>query len=186
MFERQSIQSQYDLALDRLQNMQVRASVSGRFLVEGSTDLQGRYLAANAVAGYVVPGDNRTIRLALEQEDFAWIKDKTVDVEVLLDGAESSMQSFNSRITRQTPKASHQVATAALTTLGGGNLPAEMLDNTVSVQDPVFDLELAWPDSAERQAIGSRVRVRFDHGSATLLDRITVFVRHLMLERGSA
>lgn len=186
MFERKSIQSAYDLAADRLQKMQVRANVSGRFLVEGSTDLEGRYLAANAVAGYIVPGDDRTVRLALEQQDFVWLGDKEVKVDILLDGARSTLHTFSSRITRQTPKASHEVATAALTTLGGGDLPAEALEQGVRVKDPVFDLELAWPENAEQQAIGSRVRVRFDHGSATLLDRMTVFIRHLLLERESA
>ncbi|MGQ7847577.1 hypothetical protein ACUNV4_24005 [Granulosicoccus sp. 3-233] len=186
VFERRSIQTAYDLAVDRLQQMQVRAGVAGRFLVEGSVELEGRYLAANAVAGYVVPGDNRTIRLALEQEDHVWLRDNTVKVDVLLDGADSSRQAYSSRITRQTPKASHRVATAALTTLGGGDLPAEALEEGVRVQDAVFDLELAWPENASSQAIGSRVRVRFDHGSATLLNRLNVFIRQLWLERESA
>lgn len=186
MFERRSINSRYQLASSRLEQMQVRARVSGQFLVEGGTDLEGRFLAANSVAGYVVPGDNRTIRLALKQEDFVWLSGDEAVVGVLLDGDSTDRQSFSSHITRTTPKASHRVPTAALTTLGGGELPAEESASGVELRDPVFDLELAWPEDAQSRAIGSRVQVRFDHGSATLLDRLTVFVRHLLLERESA
>ncbi len=186
VLERGSVQSAHDLAQSHLQQLQVRAGVTGRFLVEGDADLQGRYLAANAVAGYVVPEDRRTIRLALEEEDIVWFQDNQPGVEILLDRASSPRQVYSTAITRQTPRASGQVATAALTTLGGGRLPARALEHGVEVQEPVFDLELAWPEAADSQSIGSRVQVRFDHGSATLLERLRVLVRHVWQERQSA
>lgn len=185
LFERRSLQSRLDLAHDKWLQMQVRANVSGQFLVEGSTDLEGRFLAANSIAGYVVPAGNRTIRLALEQEDIVWMKGAETAVEILMNNGGTGLRSYPGQLTRQTPRATHRVATAALTTLGGGDLPADMADGSVLVKDPVFDIELAWPEQAIPQAIGSRVQVRFDHGSATLLRRADILFRQLLMDRES-
>ncbi|ASJ70946.1 hypothetical protein [Granulosicoccus antarcticus] len=184
--ERTSIQSSYELALNRLSLRQVVAASTGQFLVEGRTDLQGRYLQANSVAGFVVPRDSRTIRLALTQAEASWMDRVEQKIEVQFDNGLASRQVFASRITRKTPQASQQVASAALTTLGGGKLPAETGQDDVMVREPVFDIELAWPDTAIGQAIGTRVKVRFDQGSATLLERFMVFARHVLITRQTA
>ncbi len=186
MSQRNSILSRYELARKRLSLREVVARSAGQFLVEGSADLQGRYLQANTVAGFVVPADRRTIRLAMTQAEASWMDRGDQTIEVLVHGDQTSRQIFTSRITRRTPKASHQIATPALTTLGGGTLPAEQGDNEVLVKEAIFDIELAWPDTAASQAIGTRVKVRFDQGAATLLERILIFARHVLITRDTA
>lgn len=186
MSERDSISSRYELAQKKLSQREVVARSAGQFLVEGSHDLQGRYLQPNTVAGFVVPGDRRTIRLAMTQAEASWMDRGGQTIQVMVHGDDSSRQTFTSSITRRTPKASHQIATPALTTLGGGSLPAEQGDSEVLVKEPIFDIELAWPDSAVSQAIGTRVKVRFDQGAATLLERLLVFSRNLLITRDTA
>ena len=186
MSERNAILSRYELARKKLSLREVVARSAGQFLVEGSTDLQGRYLQANTVAGFVVPFDRRTIRVAMTQAEASWMDRGEQTIEVLVHGDDTSRQIFTSTITRRTPKASHQIAMPALTTLGGGSLPAEQGDNEVLVKEPVFDVELAWPDTAVSQAIGTRVKIRFDQGAATLLERLLVFARHVMITRETA
>lgn len=184
-FERAALQSKLELARERHEQMQVSARLTGRFLVDGSHDLPGRFLPANTVAGYVVPEKQRTIRLALTEADLVWLESGQSRVQVLARQA-GQVQSFDSEVTRQRPGATRQLPTAALTTLGGGRLVAEQSDQGVLLRDPVFDIELAWPEQAGDQAIGSLVRVRFDHGAATLLKRLQVTLQQQLLNRSSS
>jgi putative peptide zinc metalloprotease protein len=65
---------------------------------------------------------------------------------------------------RTVPAATRQLPSAALGTVGGGQIATDPTDRggTATIES-LFELELALPEDAPRDFLGSRVEVRFTH-----------------------
>jgi len=181
--QRETVQSRYKLARQRLDGMHVVARNAGQFLTKEYATLEGRFLPANSVAGYVVPGNQRTIRVALTEADIGGMDLSQPDVTILLPTLPAAEQVSVSQIARQTPKASRRAAAPALTTLGGGKLPATSIDGEVMLDQPVFDIELSLRAAGGAHLIGSRVKVRFEQEANTLARRFTEFAMRSLPSR---
>lgn len=143
------------------QSLNPLALTEGRFLIDGTTDLPGRFLAAGSVAGFVVPEHQRTVRLALRQDQIGWLDDdEDPSLEIRLSDPSLDRGSWPTEIRRRTPQATVRLPSAALTSAGGGMLKASSSGDGREVIAPVFDLELLWPDGAPVQPVGARVLVR--------------------------
>ena len=144
------------------------AATDGRFDVEGTAALAGRAFARGEVAGYVVPPDARTVRVALDEREAGRVEASVLAVEL----REVAGEVHPSRIVRRAPRPTPTVPSAALGSAGGGRHPADPDGDGRRLLAPVFDLELEWPAGAVAAAVGSRVDVRFVHAPAPLAGRL--------------
>lgn len=163
-----------------------QASLSGRFDTIGTHQMEGRALARGDVIGYVVPPDQRTIRVALSEHVAARVTSDLKRVELWISQNPEGSKIHSTRVISRTPRASRRVLSAALSTVGGGEHQADPQGNGLQVMRPVFDVELAWPDSAEIAPVGAHVYVRFVHTPMPLGVRLANVVRRAFGERDSA
>ena len=136
---------------------------AGRFIMPNAVDLPGRFVNKGQLVGYVVEGDELTVRVALTQDDIAMVRQNTRGVEVMMAGWDA--RPVAARIRREVPGASAQLPTAALGSAGGGAIAVDPRDkNGVTTLKQVFQLELSLPAEVRSEYLGARVYVRFDHG----------------------
>ena len=154
------------------------ATLDGRFDVPGTSALEGRALARGDVAGYVVPRAGRTVRVALEEARIAAVDEALERVEVRVPGATGEGASAHpSAVVRRVPRASYELASAALGDAGGGRHRSDPAGDGRRLLEPVFDLELAWPAAAAAAPVGSAVEVRFVHAPTPLGPRLADALR---------
>ena len=181
--ERLALVDQLSLAQQRLSSMHVTAPASGEFVLDGTAVLQGRFIPANTIAAYIVPAHERTIRLALTQLQAARIDRDRAHIEVYARSAGGQARQLSTRIAQMTPKATKELSVLALTTLGGGRLRAEPLDDGGVLEQAMFDVELEWPANMPAQHIGSRLSVRIEHTALPFGRRIADQLRQLWQTR---
>ena len=87
-------------------------------------------------------------------------------------------------IRREVPAASQELPSSALGVQGGGQIVIDPQDagGTTSFQK-LFEFELEFPAASDVAHVGSRVFVRFDHGTETLASRWYRGFRLLFLNR---
>ena len=159
------------------------AAVDGRFDIVGTRALEGRALERGEIAGYVVTPRERTVRVAVDEHDIARVDAPAGRVEIRLAG---ESETYRSVVLERTPRATYEVPSAALGTAGGGTHPSDPAGDGRRLLEPVFDLELAWPERAGTQAIGSHVDVRFVHAPTPLGTRLHESLRRAFAGRGRA
>lgn len=185
--ELRTLEARHARARQQQQDQVVLAQSAGSFTVAGGKALAGRHLEQGAVAAYLVPARERTVRVALEQSDVGNLADGVERIEILFSSRADNPSPLATRIVRQTPQASVKVPSPALTTRGGGNLVADMADATGhTAVEPVFDVQLAWPTAAPDVHVGGHVDVKFIHPPAPLAKRLASGVRRAFLKRMDA
>ncbi len=166
-----------------IEKQRLKSQTGGRFLIQGQQQLLGKYFAQGSIVGYVVPEKERTIRVALHQQEIKLVDRLVQPIEVFMLQHVGTSQGFNSHVVQQTPKPSRNVVSPALTTLGGGRLAATRNDQGILLDRPAFDVELNWPESAPETAVGGRVKVKFVHQATPLIHRLVDRVRDALIER---
>ncbi|MFK7860812.1 MAG: hypothetical protein AB8B64_18490 [Granulosicoccus sp.] len=161
------------------------AALDGRFDTLGTLSLKGRVFARGEIVGYVVPPDQRTVRVALKEKVAGMLDGDLRRVELRVGFGKNGSQIHHSEILVRTPRASREVPSAALSTIGGGEHRADPMGNGKQVLEPVFDVELAWPEGALVAPVGSHVDVRFVHAPTPLGGRMVDAFRRVFNERSS-
>ena len=162
------------------------AALDGRFDVPGTHDLTGRVLQRGDVAAYVVPDHQRTIRVAIGERAAGRVDESLRTVELRLAHAAyggDGSRVHRTRILSRTPRPARELASAALGQAGGGEHANDPTGNDRQVLDPLFDLELAWPEGVAALPIGAHVSVRFVHAPVPLGARIADRLRRAVGER---
>lgn len=149
---------------ERQADLVFRSPANGRFIVPNADDLAGRFVSKGQLIGYVVePRENLVVRVALEQDDIAIVRQVTESVEVMLAGWGS--RPVPAKIRREVPGASQQLPTAALGSAGGGSITVDPRDQKgLTALRQIFQLELILPAEVRTEYLGLRVFVRFNHG----------------------
>jgi len=75
------------------------------------------------------------------------------------------------------------VASAALSSYGGGEHAADKNGDGRLVEEAVFDVELQWPDEAGFAAVGSHVDVRLVFSPTPLSVRLSTTLRQAIADR---
>lgn len=163
-----------------------RAKLDGLFDVVDTTALQGRSLARGDVVGYVIPPVARTVRMAIDERWIARFDDDLESVQLRVDGANGRAIVHDTTVLRRTPKATRVVASAALSTSGGGLHAADPNGDGRLLKEAVFDVELAWPEAAVSAAVGSHVGVRLVYASTPLLERLSTTLRLAITSRAAS
>ncbi len=171
-----------DIALGRRRQaaLTVRAEKSGLFIVPEATDLPGRYATEGQVLGYIVAPGDPVVRVVIGQDDVDLVRRHTRAVSVRR--VETADRVVAARIIREVPLARAELPSLALGTAGGGDIVLDPQSPERALES-LFHFEVALADTAERTFIGSRVYVRFEHGTRPLALRLARTLRQLFLSQ---
>jgi putative peptide zinc metalloprotease protein len=149
-------------ASERLQRLELRAQTAGVLVMPRQGDWAGAYVRqGQALAHVLEPGDIR-VRAAVAQTDAHLVRHGVRGVQVRL--TEEAFASHHAQLALDTPAATRQLPSAALTDVGGGPYASDPdVKEGTQAQEPVFlfDLKL---DQVTQVRVGARAWVRFDHG----------------------
>lgn len=176
---------QLQVARERQQQLTVIAEDNGTIITPERQDLIGRFFKKGELLGYVLNKDQLLIRAVVSQDDIDLVRSSLRDVELIF--AENNNHVFKSTVLREFPDAVDELPTAALTSAGGGQLPADPQDkNGRKIFDRVFMIDIKLPDHSPVTTVGSRVYVRFDHHKEPLVHQWYRRLRQLFLRHFNA
>lgn len=168
---------------ERLEQRVVRARVDGLFDVVGTSMLEGRTAARGDVVGYVIPPSERTVRMAIDERWIARFTNELQSIALRVGAAGGESHVHETTVLQRTPKATRVVASAALSTRGGGLYAADETGDGRLLKEAVFDVELDWPEEAGAAAVGSHVDVRLVYAASPLSDRLRTSLQQAFAQR---
>ncbi|MFK7892243.1 MAG: hypothetical protein AB8B63_15605 [Granulosicoccus sp.] len=172
-----------DDSRERMSERTLVARLNGLFDVVDTAALTGRSLARGDVVGYVIPPVKRTVRVAIDEKWISQFDNELESLQLRVVGAGGRASVYRTVVIRRTPKATHQVTSAALSSYGGGIHQADPSGNGRLLKDAVFDVELQWPEAAGAAAVGSHVGVRLVYSPTPLLARLSTTLRQAIADR---
>lgn len=172
------------LALNRqrLEDLIIRSPVSGKFILPNAQDLPQTYLKKGQPFGYVADLRAPAVRVIVTQDVIDLVRQRTERVEIRFPNHVWDV--YPASVERETPAASGQLPSLALSTVGGGRIALDpgSPEGAKALQN-LFQLELRIDSPVTVSAIGGRVHVRFDHGWEPLGWRVYRSVRQVFLKR---
>jgi putative peptide zinc metalloprotease protein len=178
--ELQVVQADLERTREQAASLLLRSPAEGVFMVDLPDDLPGRFVRRGDLLGYVADLGEPTVRVAVPQADIGLVKHQTRSVSVRL--AEQLVSPVAATVIRQIPAAVERLPSAALGPMGGGPFAVDPEDSSgTRAMEGVFEVELALPVPVER--LGTRVYVRFDHGSEPLARQWYRRLRQLFLRK---
>ncbi len=187
--ERGLKQSELDTATRTLEKAEaklagtvLRSMSRGELYIPNLENLSGSYFKQGDLVGYLLDPDNLSIRVMLSQERVALLGDRLNEVYLLLEHS-PDVRSI-SQVKRRMPAATRRLVSPALSMEGGGELALDVSEgNTTRLAQPAFEVEVALPMELRNSRVGDAVRVRFDHGAASLAELIAREVQLLLLSQ---
>lgn len=160
----------------------VRANANGVLAASKYQDLPGRFLHRGDLIGFVLDRSKFIVRVPIAQEDADLVRNDTM--EVRLRAADDPLQTVPSRLLREFPRAVNDLPSAALSSAGGGQIPADPRDRSgKKTIDEVFLFDVALDPVSTADRVGSHVYVRFQHRSEPLAEQAYQRARQLLLSR---
>ncbi|GGO87567.1 hypothetical protein GCM10011348_41060 [Marinobacterium nitratireducens] len=151
----------------RMDAMDILSPADGRFVVPRALDLQGRFVRQGETLGYVVEPVPMRVRVAVPERDADLVASRSGEIQVRL--ADRPASSLRAEMTRQIPGGSDRLPSPVLGKVGGGRLETDPRDpDGTRTFSRIFQYELVLPSEVPRSPAGTRVYVRFDHGSTPL------------------
>ena len=116
----------------------------------------------------------------ISQEEIDLLRERRGRVDVRF--ADETERVYEAVVIRETPMATQELPSSALTTQGGGRVALDPTDpNGQKAFDRWFQVELDVPHRDTRASAGGRVYVRFKHGYEPLSSRWGRSLRRLFL-----
>lgn len=176
---RKVAQSRLDSAENRLRSMhertekeQIRAATDGVLFFPDNRILYGQHFDSADIVAYVIPYNDRSIKLAIPESQIYYVRSHLVKVSLLLPSTTSFHLEHSSKLSQLSPTATTAVVNEALTDAGGGELQTSNEGGELRYREPVFTAVVAWPDEAKPLAIGTRVQVRLIFKSKPIAGRV--------------
>jgi putative peptide zinc metalloprotease protein len=165
----------------QIADLVVRSPRAGVLVLPDEPDLPGRFLRKGTLVGFVLDeADALTLRLAVNQDDVARVRDTLRRVEVVPAGW--TVEPIPARLVRETPGGTLRLPTAALGTQGGGAIPVDPRDpDGLATLERYFEFELHLPPGTAEAFIGRRATVKLDHGFRPLGLQLWTALRQLFL-----
>ncbi len=180
--ELKTVEASLTRARERFDDLVVRSSSDGIFVVPKAQDLVGRFVRHGEPVAYVVAFDDITARVVVPQADVALVRRESTSVEVRL--ADEVATALPATILREVPAASDRLPSAALGSTGGGQFQVDPQDEQgTRTLDPIFQFDLSLPPDTVIGNAGGRVYVRFDHGTEPLAQQWYRSLRQLYLRQ---
>jgi putative peptide zinc metalloprotease protein len=180
--EMEHVKGQLEDARRRADELMIRSSTGGFFLIPMAQDLPGRFVRRGELLGYVLDRSTITARVVVSQSDVDFVRQRTLGVAIRF--PEKLIKTVPVVIKREVPAATDQLPSRVLSQQGGGGIaidPRDMLGVKAFQKLFLFDIEL--PDLGGLYNVGGRVYVRFDHGWEPLIWRWYRSIRQLFLRR---
>jgi putative peptide zinc metalloprotease protein len=157
----------------------VAAQGPGRFLLPNASSLQGSFLKQGDLVGYLISGNVPEVRVVVPQSEVDLVRSRTAGVELRY--ASDLARSVQARIAREVPAAQFDLPSLALSIEGGGSIAMDGTGDARRSLEGLFVFDIAPARAAGQLLIGSRVYVRFDHGSEPIAWRLLRGARQLFL-----
>jgi putative peptide zinc metalloprotease protein len=168
---------------ERLAQLNVSVTVSGRFEVDRPADLPGRFVREGDELGTLAGAGPVHVRVALDQDEAARLRGGVQTVALRL--AEAPGRVLAGRLLREAPAAVDTLPGAALGERFGGTIPVDPADEQGTKPTRptyVVDIALDAPiDPPPRP--GGRAWVRLDHGNASLAEQAARWLRQTVRGR---
>jgi len=180
--ELKSVQASLARARERIDDLIVRSTSDGVFIVPQAQDLPGRFVHHGDPVAYVVNFNEITARVVVPQADVGHVRLNTKKVEVRF--ADNVGTALPAAILREVPAAGDRLPSAALGSVGGGSFQVDPQDEQgTRTLDRVFQFDLSLPPGTKIDNAGGRVYVRFDHGTEPLAQQWYRSLRQLFLRQ---
>ena len=170
-------------AQERLDDLTVRAQTPGVLVVPRAEDLEGKWIKQGELMAYVVDYPLDRIRAVISQDRSSLVQQRIESIQIRL--TDRLNQVFPAVFEREVPAASHQLPSAALGMNGGGEIPVDPEDRKgTKAFESLFQVELRIEaDDYPWHYLGSRVQIRFCHGSEPLARQWYRRVRQVFLKQ---
>jgi putative peptide zinc metalloprotease protein len=170
---------------ERLGRLEVRAAADGRFEVVRPSDLPGRFVREGDPIGVIVGSAPAHVRVALDQDAAARLRDGVRGVELRLE--EAPGRPLPGRLLRQAPAAVDALPGAALGERFGGPIPVDPADEDgLKPAHPTYVVDVSIDGTLEpAPRPGGRAWVRIDHGHASLAGQTWRWLRQTVRGRFS-
>jgi putative peptide zinc metalloprotease protein len=180
--EMKHVKGQLEDARRRVDDLTIRSSTEGLFLIPMVQDLPGRFVQRGELLGYVIDRSTITARVVVSQSDVDFVRQRTVGVQIRF--PEKLSKTVSAVIRREVPGATDQLPSRVLSQQGGGKIAIDPRDSQgVKAFQKLFLFDIELPDLGGLYNVGGRVHVRFDHGQEPLIWRWYRSVRQLFLRR---
>jgi putative peptide zinc metalloprotease protein len=172
--------AELDRALEKAHSLDVTAPVAGRLVLARADDLPAKFVRQGQDLAYIIDGKQLTARVIVPQQDIDLVRNRTRAVEVRL--TEDVDEVVPATIRREVPAATATLPNLALSVDGGGKIALDPREKNPRALQKHFDFELGLPMRQDVH-IGSRVYVRFDHGSEPLAQQWYRSLRQVFLKQ---
>ena len=180
--ELQVAESELRYLLNKSGSMTINAFKDGTVLLLEADDLPGRFVRKGDLLGFILNNETPTVRMAVSQDHIGQLRQNVVDIKVRF--ASKPHQDFSARILRQSPKATNQLPSAALATMGGGKfvVPPDQV-NQLTANEKVFLVDLQPDFNGAQVPLGTRAYVRVNHGGEALASQWYRRLRQVFLRQ---
>jgi putative peptide zinc metalloprotease protein len=175
------VRAEHDRAVELQDELVIRATADGRFVLIQPEDLLNRYVARGSELGYVTDLSHVTVRVVVPQANASLVRGDLRRTDVRLAG--SAATEWAARVVRETPTASTDLPSQTLSLQGGGSIaldPRGAQGLTAMERLFQFDIEV---DGAAASGVEERVFVRFQHTPEPVGFRWYRGIRRLLMRR---
>ncbi len=182
--EYQTVSKELTLINRQSEDLFIRSSVAGTVVIPQLSDLQGRFLRQGDTLGYILGESNLRLRAVIAQKSFNTLNQYPGEVLAQLNTSGKNIKPVN--IVQIRPSATYQLPSPALSYQNGGTFLTDPADEkSQTTLSPVFVVDLEAP-GLKAEHLGSRIWLRFDHGSKPLLQQWTFHWKQLFIQHFSS
>ncbi len=175
-----SVRSELKYVEKQVEELTIFSKSSGKFVSAESRNPMGRFVREGEVIGHIINSDNLIIRATIPQSRIGLLQTYETTADIIL--CDKLGTSYESKIIRQTPKATLYIPTPALGVKGGGTLSIDPSDTSgTKLLKPVFQIDISIPKDEKLNEIGGRVYVRLNHGSLPIGEQLSLYFNQLFL-----
>lgn len=168
-------------AKERQEKLVVRSERDGVLLLPDlADDLPGRFVRRGDLVGFVVGDEPATVRVAIRQSKVDLVRQNTRSVRVRFSDQPATVHT--AAVVREVPAATKELPSTALSLAGGGNFATDPRgEEQDQAMESLFVFEISVPGVRDRDRLGDRAYVLFDHDPESAGVRIVRSIRRLVL-----
>jgi len=175
-----SAESELEFLSDKLNALSIKSPFDGVLVFKHTVDIRGKFLNKGDIIAYVYKTDKLSARTLLSEEDIDLVKSsESISIRPIY----NINQVVKATLDHIEPTAKQHVSSPVLSVEGGGKIaldPAEKQSG--KTLNNYFELALSLSDDISIPYIGSRLYIKFDHGSQALIHRLKRSLRQLLMD----
>lgn len=162
-----AVRAELERATENVDNLIIRSPCDGVLVVPHAQDMADQWLKQGQVVAYVMQYPVTTVRAVVSQDRIGLVRLRTQGVDIR--PAADVGTRYAASVQREVPAATDELPSPALARDGGGNIATHPgAEHGARAFEPIFQLDLKIVDGYDLRGLGSRVFVRFDHGTEPL------------------